>query len=783
MSRPRKPLSTPSNPPIADGCVMTAASPKSVLRKTRAATMLKRIPSGIRQHVLAISVGSHCRDTHPIQRELTISALVHEWTKPDLTRGKLSLDQYLELDQKDPTQKATRNAEKDGPYFIPATFRDDGFRQATDVVSLCGFAGDLDNGTLTKADIEAKLHGTFFIAYSSYSHSTRLPKWRFLVPYQESIHPSAHAKVYAHFQGLFDNQLDTRCGTTAQIWYTPACPPDAAQHYEFFVGQGDLLDVAAIPEPVATPKKSVTSKPCNITANEHERVQSALAIIPSDDREMWIKFGIALKQNLPQDVARQLWGVWSQKSDKYDPDDCDRTWDSFKDSPGGEAITLASIFFHARNLGWTDDVQPMSREVEVLNSTHFVAVAGAKTWVFKEDYDPELQRQVLKRLGFDDFKKLHSHTKVQIAQGDLVKKRPIAQVWLEHPLRRTFDSIVFLPNQPTPPGTYNTWRGFACSATQGNWSLMQAHIRDVICSGDTLAAEYLMNWMAFAVQHPEKPAEVAVVLQGNRGTGKGKYANAMTALFGPHATTVSQASHLTGHFNGHLKDCTFLFVDEGMWAGDKAGENVLKALITEPVIQMEKKFQDPTPIKNRLHIMIASNSEWVVPAGAHERRYFVLHVSDVHMQDKAYFAALDRQMYELGGLEAMLHDLLRRDLSTFDIRAVPRTAALDQQVINSLDAMHTWWLDHLGSTVPDWQYQCRRTLVEACAHKCSTPSQRSMETKLGNFLKKVLPGGLKKVSHTPPGRAKAIECYEFPTQALCRQAFQNLLGIQHDPWA
>ncbi|MCB1975312.1 MAG: PriCT-2 domain-containing protein, partial [Burkholderiaceae bacterium] len=84
-------------------------------------------------------------------------------------------------------------------------------------------------------------------------------------------------------------------------------------------------------------------------------------------------------------VARQLWDVWSQKSDKYDPDDCDRTWDSFKDSPGGEAITLASIFFHARNLGWTDDVQPMSREVEVLNSTHFVAVEGAKTWVFKED--------------------------------------------------------------------------------------------------------------------------------------------------------------------------------------------------------------------------------------------------------------------------------------------------------------------------------------------------------------------------------------------------------------
>jgi len=594
--------------------------------------------------------------------------------------------------------------------------------------------------------------------------------------------PFRTPKIYAHFQALFDEQLDKRCGTTAQPWYTPACPPDAAEHYEFFVGKGDLFDAAAIPEPVAKAQRPVVPKPRNVTTNEHARVRSALAAIPSGEYDIWVKVGIALKQNLPQDAGRQLWEEWSQKSEKYDPDDCDRTWGSFKDRPDGDAITLGSIFFHAKSHGWADDAPAMSKEVEELNATHFVAVEGAKTWVFKEDFDHELQRPALKRSSFEDFKKLHSHKKVQVTHGDQIKNQRIAQVWLDHPLRRTFDSIVFLPNQATPLGTYNTWRGFACQPAQGDWSLMLTHIRDVICSGDTISAEYLLNWMAFAVQHPDKPAEVAVVLQGSRGTGKGKFANTMTALFGHHATTVTQASHLTGNFNGHLKDCAFLFVDEGMWAGDKAGENVLKALITEPVIQMEKKFQDPTPIKNRLHIMIASNSEWVVPAGAHERRYFVLHVSDAKMQDKLYFAALERQMYERGGLAAMLHDLLRRDLSTFDIRSVPRTAALDQQVISSLSPMETWWLDHLGATLPDWQYQNRRALVENCMHKCSNPNQRSLETKLGNFLQKMAPGGVKKVSHAPPGSSRAVDCYEFPPQALCRQAFKQHLGIQHDPW-
>ena len=188
---------------------------KTVRRKTSTTAMLKSIPEAIRQHIVALSFGNNCRDTHPKQRELTIAAFVQELATPDTTRGTLPIEQYLALNKKVPAQKKIRDAEKDGHYFSTATFRDGGIRQATDVVSLSGFAGDLDNETLSKADIEARLEGTFFIAYSSYSHSVGGPKWRFFVPYQAPITPSEHAKVYAHFQARFDNQLDTHCGTTA----------------------------------------------------------------------------------------------------------------------------------------------------------------------------------------------------------------------------------------------------------------------------------------------------------------------------------------------------------------------------------------------------------------------------------------------------------------------------------------------------------------------------------------------------------------------------------------
>src|SRR6185312_4061578 len=50
-----------------------------------------------------------------------------------------------------------------------------------------------------------------------------------------------------------------------------------------------------------------------------------------------------------------------------------------------------------------------------------------------------------------------------------------------------------------------------------------------------------------------------------------------------------------------------------------------------------------------------------------------------------YFKAIDAQM-EAGGLAAMLHDLLTLDLSQFEVRHVPETAALVDQKRLTLNA-------------------------------------------------------------------------------------------------
>ena len=256
--------------------------------------------------------------------------------------------------------------------------------------------------------------------------------------------------------------------------------------------------------------------------------------------------------------------------------------------------------------------------------------------------------------------------------------------WLGHPQRQQYDAVVFEPgaSEKKTVGKLNLWRGFAVGSVKGDRSLYLGHLTDNICCGHEDHATYLLNWLAWGVQNPGDPAEVAIVLKGGEGTGKGVAIDTYGELFGAHYVHITQPSHLTGHFNAHLQACSVLFADEALFAGDRRHDGTLKALITEPTIQIEPKGADTFAVRNCLHVLMASNSEWVIPAGADARRYFVLEVSDARRQDTHYFGAITRQMAE-GGREALLQLLLHRDLSKFNIRAVPMTEALAEQKARS----------------------------------------------------------------------------------------------------
>jgi hypothetical protein len=239
------------------------------------------------------------------------------------------------------------------------------------------------------------------------------------------------------------------------------------------------------------------------------------------------------------------------------------------------------------------------------------------------------------------------------------------------------------------------------------------------------------------------------VLRGLKGVGKGILGNALIKVLGQHGMYISNHKHLTGQFNGHLLDCVFLFADEAFFAGDRQGISVLKSVITDPLLPIEAKHVNLILVQNMLHILMASNEDWVVPASTDERRFFVLDVSDAHKQDHAYFGAIKAQLKD-GGYAAMLRELQARDISKFEVRAVPKTKALQFQQEQSLDTKWDWWLQvltrgyvfvsqlGLESSFNEWQPTVSTELLYASymAHAKERREYRPMNRMtFGRFLK------------------------------------------------
>jgi Family of unknown function (DUF5906) len=329
--------------------------------------------------------------------------------------------------------------------------------------------------------------------------------------------------------------------------------------------------------------------------------------------------------------------------------------------------------------------QAVDPDLTKMNEQYAVIRIGGKTrvvWFEQSEAHPGCTVAVFSTIN--DFRAFHAHPKKIVARNGKLRRVGIGQWWIDHERRRQYNGLIYAPNVDAPitSGKLNLWKGFSCKPRPGKCDLFLAHLQHNVCCGNRQYYGYLLDWMADATQHPDRQGGVAVVMRGKEGTGKGVAAKQFGQLFGSHFRHIVHAKHLTGHFNAHLQHCSLLFADEAFYAGDRSHEPILKALITEETFLIEPKGIDPFPVRNCVHLIMSSNNDWVIPAGADARRYFVLDVGDAHMQDHPYFAAIAYEM-ENGGREALLHLLLSRDLKDFNVRRVPQTEALAEQKTHS----------------------------------------------------------------------------------------------------
>jgi hypothetical protein len=129
---------------------------------------------------------------------------------------------------------------------------------------------------------------------------------------------------------------------------------------------------------------------------------------------------------------------------------------------------------------------------------------------------------------------------VHTVRGVGTVKVPLGQWWLGHRGRQQYRGVMFQPGGPAAiGGCLNLWQGWGVEARAGDWGLIREHIREVIAGGNKEFADYIERWIAWAIQNPAAQAEVALVLIGLKGVGKGTLVRCLQRIFGAHAFQVT----------------------------------------------------------------------------------------------------------------------------------------------------------------------------------------------------------------------------------------------------
>lgn len=142
--------------------------------------------------------------------------------------------------------------QKDGALFNGAVL--DGTRNNENVKSLSLMMLDFDEGDPTFAEVIAtcKELGFAFAAYTTFSHSPELEKFRVIVPLAAPIPAADYPKLWQWMRGHFPT-LDIACKDLSRMFYAPAIQSNEAP-YLWHIEAGEWLDWQTLDYSTVQPK-------------------------------------------------------------------------------------------------------------------------------------------------------------------------------------------------------------------------------------------------------------------------------------------------------------------------------------------------------------------------------------------------------------------------------------------------------------------------------------------------------------------------------------------------
>lgn len=432
--------------------------------------------------------------------------------------------------------------------------------------------------------------------------------------------------------------------------------------------------------------------------------------------------------------------------------------------------------------------------VDGMNRKYAYCLMGNTGRVLWETTD-ELGRFELRSLTVDT---LHDRMQGEVMHMDSgAKSAAISRMWMSSTRRRTYDGVVFAPEQQVNPRFYNLWRGFRFTplpeeqeptdAQKRGVNALLEHTYENFCQGKAELFRWLIGYFAHLVQRPWEKPLVALVIRGERGVGKDSLLDRMGALVGGHYLQCSRERYLHSQFNAHLENLLLFGLNEAVYAFDKKHKGVLNDLITGREHNIERKGQETYRVANLLRLVIIGNDDTLVPAAWDERRYACFDVGTGRKQDKGFFQGM-RVDLEDGGYPYLLRYLLDFDISGLDFNQAPDSQLLHEQKIAALEPLHQWWHECLtegrivgaGFVSERWPEEGLvskdgfRDAFRRWRKERGVPGRDPHEQTIGKRMREAAPGT------NANAKIEARNAYRLPDLVSARQQWERFIGFREE---
>ncbi len=208
---------------------------------------------------------------------------------------------------------------------------------------------------------------------------------------------------------------------------------------------------------------------------------------------------------------------------------------------------------------------------------------------------------------------------------------------------------------------------------------------------------YLIDWLATAMQARNYTMLTAL---GEPGVGKGVLGEIMERLFGEHNFVRTRDEIFKNKFNGQLKNKALVYIDE-VALKSMEDHNRLKDIINDK-IEVERKGQDASYIKNYASYYVSSNQLDAVKPESGDRRFSIIQLTDRKLLETPLIRRLDemRAPENVSALALYLraHKVERDMLKPF---VSERSADVKEAGLTDWEAfvVFEWTAGHVGKTL------------------------------------------------------------------------------------